>query len=446
MPPRAAAASNDRIPVGVWTEWPAGARWANEGMTRLLGFMIEGVATGETFLFKIVLPESIAAEARADFASLKAVEGRDYSIHSPATGTVGEADFEGLARFANRAVDVEGWIVLFPYFRHALLLDAPVATIFPDGIPVVFPVPDQGAWGANGYHVRWRDHVQALLDGSNRVVTFSEHVAHDQAHLIFGVPTAKIRVVPHAAPDLAHLLPFMIDRARTETSRLAAAELLRAHARERGWTTLQDYPFEEASYIAVSTQDRVTKNIRLVAEAVRGLVRDERIDLKLLMTAPLHWGASWTPLPKLLENEQLMGDVVSMTDLPRDVHAAFFHCAAMAVHPSIFEGGLGPFPFYEAVSVGVPCLVADGPHVRELVKQQPALAPFVFDPNDVATLSRLIVETLRSPAAAVGTQEAILASLRCYGWAQVASAYANAAIERGSDVDNRDTRRRGGLK
>jgi glycosyltransferase involved in cell wall biosynthesis len=181
-------------------------------------------------------------------------------------------------------------------------------------------------------------------------------------------------------------------------------------------------------YVAVSTQDRVTKNIRIVAEAVRALVREERRSLKLFMTAPLHFGADWTPLPNQLEYDQMSGDVVSMTDLPRDVHAAFYHCAAVTVHPSIFEGGLGPFPFYEGVSVETPCLMADGPHLRELVADQPALNAFVFDPNDSRKLRDLILWTLENRNTALDVQKACLDRIAAYGWSEVAASYSEAAI------------------
>jgi len=118
-----------------------------------------------------------------------------------------------------------------------------------------------------------------------------------------------------------------------------------------------------------------------------------------------------------------------MTDLPRDVHAAFYHCAALTVHPSIFEGGLGPFPFYESVSVGTPCLFADGPHVREFVGHEPMLTPYVFDPNDVAGLRALVVSTLANREGALADQAEVLKNLSGYGWKDVAAAYAQAAIE-----------------
>ena len=31
--------------LGIWTEWPPDIPWANQGMTRLLGFLIEGAAS-----------------------------------------------------------------------------------------------------------------------------------------------------------------------------------------------------------------------------------------------------------------------------------------------------------------------------------------------------------------------------------------------------------------
>lgn len=424
--PDKGAAYSDRIPIGVWTEWVPGSRWTNEGMTRLLGYIIEGAALGGEFIFHIVIIDALRDEVRNDLASLDAVEGLDYTIETPNDSAVSNS-FPALAEFANKHVPVEGWIVLYPQFHHALLLDAPIATVFPDGIPVAYPTVDIGAWGPSGYHVRWRDAVASLLDGSDRVITFSDHVAKDHAKRLFAVPDQKLRVIPHAPPDLHRLAPYVHERKRTTASRQAAAEVLRMHASERGWTHLSDFPFEEVDYVAVSTQDRVTKNIRIIAEAVRSLVRTSNVNIKLFMTAPVHFGATWTPLPALLEREMFASDLISMPDLPRDVHAAFYHCAAVAVHSAIFEGGRGVFPYYEAASVGTPCLMADGPHTRELIDQAPGLRPFVFDPDDSIGLSLLIRNVLMDREGALNVQQADYAELRKRTWKDVASDYAAAA-------------------
>ncbi len=206
--------------------------------------------------------------------------------------------------------------------------------------------------------------------------------------------------------------------------------MLRAHARARGWRYLQDFAFEDARYVVVSTQDRVTKNIGRAADAVLRLLRRDRIGIKLFTTASLHFGADWTLLPGLIEREQMHRDAISVPDLPREVHAALFHCAAAVLHPSFFEGIVGALPFYEAVSVGTPCLLARGPHTAELLAEEPGLSPDTFDPYDVDGLARLLRSLLE------GGREEVLARqsaaferlLRRRNWGQVAEAYANAAV------------------
>jgi len=124
---------------------------------------------------------------------------------------------------------------------------------------------------------------------------------------------------------------------------------------------------------------------------------------------------------------------VSMPDLPRDVHAAFYHCAELTVHPSVFEGGRAPFPFSEGISVGTPCLMADGPHVRELVEDWPDLAPYVFDPNAADALADMIVAVSTDRAAVTQRQAEIYAQMQQRGWQQVADEYARAALDQSDD-------------
>jgi hypothetical protein len=272
-------------------------------------------------------------------------------------------------------------------------------------------------------------------------VTFSRHVRDQQLAALFGVPPSKVSVVPHAPPDLAPSLTFLRDRTSTFESLAEAGALLREHAAERGWSYLRNYPFEQVRYIAVSTQDRVTKNIRLILDSILRLVRHDRMDLKIMSTAPLHFGADWTVLPGTIERAQAHRDLISVPDLPREQHAALFHCSTLAVHASIFEGGHAPFPFYEAVSVATPCLVAKGPHTEELLEDEPALAAFLFDPNDAEGLARLIVRTIDSRAEALSIQRAAYDRLRRREWSHVASAYAEAAVagpvfERSEEAEN----------
>lgn len=427
-----------RIVIGIWTEWPRGASWSNEGMTRLLGFLIEGAAIGGRYAFRVVANSFVADEIHTDFAHLKAVKGLDYDIHSP-DGVDDRNDplqIGACLALGNALLDVQAWIILYPYFSHGLGLNRPVSVIFPDSNPTQYPSFGGTAWTAAGEHTMWRDRVARTLRGASRIITFSRHVAVNQAEAEYGVPAAKVRIVPHAPPDLRPQLPFLRVRHGDRASRARAGALLRDHAQRKGHAFFTNYPFEDTPYAVVSTQDRTTKNIVAVARALRRLVREEFEDLFVITTAPIHYGATWTLLPQYLSDSGLQHHLISLSGLPRDVHAALYHCAAVTVHPSLFEGGLGPFPFYESVSVGTPCLMALGPHVRELLEDEPDLTPFTFDPDDDIFLAKLIKQTLIMREDALRTQQSVYYRLLLRSWADASAAYAEAALESTMSISN----------
>ncbi|WP_353216114.1 hypothetical protein [Sandarakinorhabdus sp.] len=417
-----------RTPIGIWIESPRGAQWANQGMTRLLGFIVEGLAQAGSHVFRIVVTDDIRSEAEADFADLVATAGEDYSFHSPQDMGQTAADFDDLARFADRHVPVTAWISLFPNQLGIKLLSKPVASIFPDAIGLAYHDFTEGAWALDGPPAAWRDRVSQALPHITRFITFSDHVARDQVQGLFGVPPDRVTVIPHAPPTLDGILPFIRDGQRTEASRYAAACLLRRHAARHGPAYLANFPFEHVRYAAVSTQDRVTKNIRVVVDAIDELVRAQFESFKLIMTAQLHYGATWSPTPGAIARRLLHLDALSMPDLPRDVHAAFYHCAEIAIHPSVFEGGRGTFPYYEAISVGTPCLMAHGPHVAELLIDTPELAGSMFDPFDAVGLAALMLAASAGRAELVALQRATYDRLRQRTWRQVALEYAAAAL------------------
>ena len=420
--------NNDRPAIGIWAQWPDGSRWTNEGMTRLLGFLVEGIAQAGTHVFRIVLPDSIRDAAESDLRTLNAKIGRDFTLHSPRDYSTRGGDISDLPTFANQYVNVEGWLSLFPNFAEAGELNAPITVIFPDAIPKVFHQFGDDAWGEEGAHLRWENDVRHLLERARAVVTFSNHVAREHVGGIFNFPADRLRVVSHAAPDLKPLLPFMDGRQRTQESLRKAAEILREECRNRNNSYLGDFPFEEVPYVAVSTQDRVTKNIQLIGRAIQVLVRERRKSLKLLTTAPLSYVERWAVLPKIVKEAQAQFDVVSIPDLPRQAHAAFLHCASLAVHPSIYEGGHAPFPFYEAVSVGTPCIMALGPHIAELVESEPSISQFCFDSNDCDGLADLICKTMESRVDVLTAQQDIYSRLQGADWSNVARNYASAAL------------------
>jgi glycosyltransferase involved in cell wall biosynthesis len=264
------------------------------------------------------------------------------------------------------------------------------------------------------------------LKEADAIITFSDHVrlAHGSDFFPNGIPVV---VAPPAPPNLSTLLPL---QPATGTccisSRSAAAAVLRRYAKTRGWRYLADFPFENVTYVVVSTQDRPTKNIALIVTAIARLIRRHFIGCKILMTTPLSPDANWTDLPQTVSGLGLDLDVLSMPTLPREVHAALYHCAALAVHASFLEGIVGTLPFFEAVSVGTPCLMADGPHVRELLRHF-ALENTVFDPFDADGLANLISQSLSQRDSLLASQFDVYSAMSRRGWPEAAAEYAAAA-------------------
>jgi glycosyltransferase involved in cell wall biosynthesis len=151
--------------------------------------------------------------------------------------------------------------------------------------------------------------------------------------------------------------------------------------------------------------------------------------LKLLMTTPIHAGPNFTELPARIAFDGLALDVLSLPDLPRDVHAALYHGASVAVHASFYEGGQAPFPFCEAVSLGTPCLIAYGPHTEEFMRVAD-VQDFVFDPHDPLALAVAIRAVLSARSTALARQRALLAAMPVRDWSDVAAEYVSAALGR----------------
>ena len=434
-----------RVHVGIWSELGAGARWANEGVSRVIGFVIEGAAKSGRYLFHVIVQPGFADTVRADLRTLDAMEGRDWLVSEPDTGLLSdylnkpeirtlkarERRIAAAALYCNDHIDVAGWFISFPFFTGATYLTKPKATLMPDSLGHDFPTGwSPQDWAEDGSNELWRINSTKVTKASDHVITFSKHVARRHAAPLLDTPMDKIQVVPLAPPDLKGLLPFLNTRRRSEESHSTASDLLRRYARTAGVTYLEDFPFEEVPYAFTATQDRISKNLGRAAEAVRRLVVERRDDFKLILTASFLFGADWTLLPQLMETHQINRDIISVTDVPREIHAALFHCATVTIHPTFFEGIVGALPFYESLSVGTPCLMARGPHINELLEAEPDLAPFVFDPYDVEGLANLMVEVKRNREAAVDIQLPIYERLSQYGWDQVAESYARHSITR----------------
>jgi glycosyltransferase involved in cell wall biosynthesis len=308
-----------------------------------------------------------------------------------------------------------GWLLLRTDFVRGLGLPGRKIALFSDAFPSDLAIHLDAAWQCR---------TAETLAGVDGVVTLSCHVAERHVTGFFGVPKAKVAPIPTAMPDLWPLLPISPhDRVSTPDSRRAAADILRSYAAEREQTYLIEFPFEDVPYIVVPAQDHPTKNVALALEAVRLLLRRDYFDIKLLTTANLEPGRP-SGLWQAVHDGGMQLEALSVPDLPRAVHAALYHCAALTVHPSFVESGVGCLDFAESISVGTPCLMALGPHSLELLDEEPALQPFLFDPYDADALAHLIRCTVVSRPAALAVQDGIRKRRARRGWGDVGEEFA----------------------
>ena len=278
------------MPIGIWWELPPGARWSNEGVSRVIGFLIEGAAIRRTYTFHLIVRAGLGDEVRHDLRHLAAEEFVDWEIHEPTIAEETEylvkaievaqpgepVEIIALALFANARLSVDGWIVPFPHFDSAAYLDQSKAVLLPDALPYDFPLGWIEDWQAEGAWPRWRERATKMCAEADAVINFSEHVAVKHAGPLLGIPREKIHVVPLAPPDLAPELKFVRSRTRSVTSRGQAAAILREHAAERGIDYLRNFPFEECEFIVDATHDRPTKNLGMTIDAVDRIVRRDR--------------------------------------------------------------------------------------------------------------------------------------------------------------------------
>jgi glycosyltransferase involved in cell wall biosynthesis len=333
------------------------------------------------------------------------------------------------ADFANAEVVVDGWLLFVAHCIEGLKLNGRRVALVADALPMEFAASYPGMWGDGAGFSKWWCDALYTLSRADGIITFSRHVADRHVCGLFGINSTRTTIVPHAPPDLSFNLPSLArDRRRTPESHREAADILRRHAAERDWPYLVDFPFEDVRYVAVSTQDRATKNIPIVIEAIRRLIRQEYCNLKLLMTTVLEEDKPGCSVPAALHQARLYCDAISLPRLPRAEHAAFYHCAAVTVHPAVFEGGTMAFQFPESVGLGTPCLMAYGPHIEEMLESFPELKPWVFDPYDTDELIRLIRETIANRERVLTTQLISFERMRNRTWAQVSGEYADAVL------------------
>lgn len=344
-----------------------------------------------------------------------------------------EFEYKELAKEASRRQDAAVWFVPNPSWHRARLISRPLVAAVPDFVVEDFPLVFKDLENPNAP----KSAIRRTLLHASCTISFREYVRQKHVVDVFGYPPERAFVVPHAPVDLLEYsgnpevskiiqLGAAYGGTTPEASHKAAADLVRSFCRQRYLRQsndypfhaayLPDFPFEDARFVLLSTQTRGYKNLERVIEAIELLLRRQYFDIKLICT-----GSFDAHLADLVSSRHLEYDVIALNRVPADVHACLYHLAALAVHPSFFEGGF-PFVFSEALSVGTPALLARVPAVMEVLDER-ACGEFLFDPYSSHDLAAKIQHCCRCRDSILASQLEILEGMNKRTWEDVAAEY-----------------------
>jgi hypothetical protein len=346
-----------------------------------------------------------------------------------ALGPLLEAEYLSILRRYRKVETPDVWWVPSPLSRGAFALEGPqvmhlfdfVFGDFPKGQPLVAIVDS-------------KLEVRRNLKRAVRIVAGSDHVKKTVGVSLLELPPDVIEVIPHAGPDLSRPLVSALRLparpANWYDERARLGEHIREYVRSRETTwpvvdafieeivvpRIASFRFESEPYVMLSTQHRPYKNVIAVLKAVRRLMQRKQRDITVVLTGELRYSDPSDVLAKYVIDNNLATRILPMPRVPDDVLAALYACAGVAIHPSLYEGGIGAFPFFEAMSVDCPALMADSLAMREAASIDPGYRPFIFNPYDVRALAQRIEDALDGRTALYESQRDLYARVMRRKW------------------------------
>lgn len=311
---------------------------------------------------------------------------------------------------------VHAWYCPTAFWPSFNEIDAPRLLCVPDVVLADFPVGFTFVNGEGG--LRTFEAIARTIGGGQRFVTYSDTVKWETLNARFSVPAANVTVIRHASCDLSPHVSMSGFADGEATSELYCQALLRgALMRSANRRYVETFQNMEVKFLFYASQFRPNKNVLTLLRAFDHLLRKRFLGYKLFLTGdPGH-------LPEVGEfvtNRRLGNDVIFMPGLSVSELSACYKLAALAVNPSLSEGGC-PFTFSEALSVGTP-VVMSKISVSEEVLDDPVLQEATFfDPYDWYDCASKIEWAVSNRGELLAIQRRAYEKLSQRRWADVAS-------------------------
>ncbi|MCD6364398.1 MAG: glycosyltransferase [Planctomycetes bacterium] len=306
-----------------------------------------------------------------------------YRLMASAYFRLLDNEYRILARRASRRKDVECWYIAQPWAAAARNLPAPLVVSLWDFVFADFPTVFDSNMAANT-----EKNFRLLLGRADQVISSSRYVLQEHGVKHFGIDPAIAHVVPITPGDYSEKLRDMKAKHGLDVREAAAAvvrDFFESKLKDPDWADrqtreyLHDFPIDEVTFLFNSTQIRPHKNIINLFRAFELLLRHRYRNIKLFITGAL--GARSPQAADFVLTHRLHFDIISVPELPTDVHAAFYCLAELTVAPTLFEAGM-PIMFSESVSAGTPVVMSSISQTHEMIPEDLA-ETILFDPYDV---------------------------------------------------------------
>lgn len=324
------------------------------------------------------------------------------------------SETQRMQKVIERLREVRAWYCPTAFWPAFNDINAPRLMCVPDVVLTDFPV---GFASINGdYTMQVFEKVRQAIGAADNVVAYSHAVKWNTLVDRYGMDASKVAVIHHAPNRLDHAVTVRGFPDNEKTTLHHCRNLLfRALQKSQNVDYTAGITNGDIQFLFYASQFRPNKNVLTLLRAYEHLLRRRYISHKLLLTGnPKHM----EEIERYIEEHRLEQEVLCLPRLSVHELAACYKLAALAVNPSLSEGGC-PFTFTEALSVDTPVVMARIPVTEEVLTDVRLQEATLFDPYDWQDCARRIEWGLAHREELLALQRATYQQLRQRTWTDV---------------------------
>lgn len=160
------------------------------------------------------------------------------------------------------------------------------------------------------------------------------------------------------------------------------------------------------NYFLVSNQFWIHKDHKTLFEAIK-ILKDNNLEVNLVctgLTKDERFPNYFDELKKYILENNLTDNIRILGLIPKRDQIEIMKNSKALIQPTLFEGGPGGGAVYDAISLGIPCIVSNIPINKEIGEEN----VFYFNAGNAIDLSKKIIEVLDSKNIEVKTADQLM--------------------------------------